>query len=87
AALPRPRVLVIGDDPVMVLPCLDTDLRLMVGRAAGPGFTRSERERCAVLLSSVVALTRLAYTEAATSTPAAVTAVVLADAGARAGVG
>jgi hypothetical protein len=35
----------------MVLPCPDSDLRLMLGRASGPGFTRAERDRCTALLS------------------------------------
>jgi hypothetical protein len=77
AALPRPRVLVVDDDPVMVLPCDDTELRLMVGRAAGPGFTRTERDRCASLLSAVVALVRLAYSDAETTVPTGLTGVLL----------
>lgn len=79
ATLPRPRVLVVDDDPVMVLPCPDTELRLMLGRAAGPGFTRAERDRCAALLSAVVAVARLAYRDpaAAPTTPADVTALVV----------
>jgi hypothetical protein len=77
ATLPRPRVLVVDDDPLVVLPCADTELRLLVGRVAGPGFTRAERDRCAALLSAVVAVARLAYREAAAVTAAAVTAVVL----------
>ena len=86
SALPRPRVLVVDDDPVMVLPCEGTDLRLLVGRAAGPGFTRSERDRCASLLSAVVALVRLAYSDAEVATPGAVTAVLTGhDAGERVG--
>jgi hypothetical protein len=78
ATLPRPRVLVVDDDPVMVLPCADTDLRLMVGRAAGPGFTRTERDRCTALLSAVVEVARLAYRDAAVNPPAAVTAALFA---------
>ena len=77
AALPRPRVLVVDDDPVLVLPCLDTDLRLLVGRAAEPGFTKTERDRCASLLSAVVAVTQLACRDATTATPGAVTAMLL----------
>jgi hypothetical protein len=85
ATLPRPRVLVVDDDPVLALPCADTELRLMVGRAAGPGFTRAERDRCAALLSAVVAVARLAYRDAGTTPAAAVTAVVLDDQPARVG--
>ena len=76
-ALPRPRVLVVDDDPVMVMPCDGTDLRLMVGRTAGPGFTRTERERCTALLATVCALVRLAYAGAETTEPTSVTGVLL----------
>lgn len=77
SALPRPRVLVVDDDPVMVLPCADSELRLLVGRSSGPGFTRSERERCTALLATVVELTRLAYRDTLGITPSAVTAAVV----------
>lgn len=77
ATLPRPRVLVVDDDPVMVLPCGDSDLRLLLGRAAGPGFTRAERDRCAALLSAVTALVRLAYRDALTTTPTEVTGAIV----------
>lgn len=77
ATVPRPRVLVVDDDPVMVLPCADTNLRLMLGRAAGPGFTRAERDRCAALVAAVVAVARLAYRDTTSAAAAAVTAVVL----------
>jgi hypothetical protein len=61
----------------MVLPCDDAELRLMVGRAGGPGFTRTERDRCASLLSAVVALVRLAYSDAETTAPTGITGVLL----------
>jgi ACT domain len=73
-ALPRPRVLIVDDDPVMVLPCADSELRLLVGRSSGPGFTRTERERCAALLATGIELTRLAYRDAVPTPPSRVTA-------------
>ena len=77
ASLPRPRVLVVDDDPVMVLPCADSELRLLVGRSSGPGFTRAERERCAALLTTSVDLTRLAYRDVLSTPPSAVTAAIV----------
>ena len=77
AALPRPRVLVVDDDPVMVLPCATSELRLLVGRSSGPGFTRTERERCTALLATVVDLARLAYRDALATPPAVVTAAIV----------
>ena len=77
ATLPRPRVLVVDDDPVMVLPCPDSELRLLVGRSSGPGFTRTERERCSALLTTIVELTRLAYRDALPTPPSAVTAAIV----------
>src|SRR4051794_734606 len=35
-ALPRPRVLTVDDESVIALPCAETELRLLVGRAGGP---------------------------------------------------
>jgi hypothetical protein len=76
-SLPRPRVLMVDDDPVMVLPCAESELRLLIGRSSGPGFTRAERDRCSALLSTVVALARLAYRDAFTTAPTAVTAAII----------
>ena len=75
--LPRPRVLIVDDDPVMVLPCPDSELRLLVGRSSGPGFTRTERERCSALLTTIVELTRLAYRDALPTAPSGVTAAIV----------
>jgi hypothetical protein len=76
-ALPRPRVLVADDDPLLVVPCPESELRLLVGRAAGPGFTRTERERCAALFTTIVDLARLAYRDPVTNTPGTVTAAIV----------
>jgi len=77
AALPRPRVLVIDDESIIALPCADTDLRLLVGRDGGPGFTRAEREHGAQLFATVVAVAQIAYLPAATIAPKELTAAVL----------
>jgi len=52
-ALPRPRALVVEDDPVLAVPLAEEHLRLLVGRDGGPGFTRSERDQCAALADVV----------------------------------
>jgi hypothetical protein len=65
AALPRPRVLVVDDSPLVVLPIAAGEQRLLVGRCAGPAFTTSERDRCAALLSVVEGIGRLAEPAAA----------------------
>jgi hypothetical protein len=70
-------VLVVDDDPVMALPCPDSELRLLVGRSSGPGFTRTERERCSALLSTIVDLARLAYRDALQTPPSGVTAAIV----------
>lgn len=77
ATLPRPRVLVAADSPLMVLPCPDSELRLLVGRSSDPGFTRTERERCAALLAAVVDIARLAYCDALRTPPTPVTASIV----------
>jgi hypothetical protein len=79
AALPRPRALAGGDDALLALPCAGSDLRLLVGRAGGPGFTRAERDRCSALLAAVVAMTRLAYADPVGTAPSATTALLVDD--------
>lgn len=59
AALPRPRALVVDDNPLVVLPVGTGGMRLLVGRCSGPAFTTSERDRCAALLSVVEGIGRL----------------------------
>lgn len=61
AALPRPRALLVDDNPVLAIPLPDDHLRLLVGRDGGPAFTRSERDRCAAVVEvvSLVAQTRM----------------------------
>jgi len=58
-ALPRARSLLVGDTPLVVLPCTD-DLRLLVGRTSNPGFTRTELDRCAALARVALEIVRLA---------------------------
>ena len=54
-----------------------SEFRLMVGRAGGPGFTRTERERCTSLLAMVVAIVRLAYREPVEAAPSDITVALL----------
>lgn len=75
--LPRPRVLVFEDASIIAVPCAHTDLRLLVGREGGPGFTRGEREHAAQLFATVVAVAETAYLPAATVAPNELTAAVL----------
>jgi hypothetical protein len=56
ASLPRPRALSDGDMPVVAVPFDGGELRLLVGRSGGPGFTRSERDRATLLLDTVLDL-------------------------------
>lgn len=60
AALPRPRALVVHDTPLVVLPIGAGEMRLLVSRCTGPAFTKSERDRCAALLSVVTGIGHLA---------------------------
>lgn len=69
AALPRPRAIVVDDTPLVVLPVGAGEMRILVGRCTGPAFTKSERDRCAALLSVVAGIGRLA--EPAVTEPAA----------------
>ena len=55
AQLPRARVLVVDETPLMVVP-MGGELRLVVGRTSSPGFTRSELERCGALTRVGVAI-------------------------------
>lgn len=73
AALPRARALSDGEIPVVAVP-FEGERRLLVGRRGGPGFTRSERDRAALLLETVLELTdaldgQPACTNSATTRP------------------
>jgi ACT domain len=74
ATLPRPRALVVDDDPVAAVPLASPELRILVGRAGGPGFTRTELDRCAGLVAVVADVVALAYSDAAEAQPTRVTA-------------
>jgi hypothetical protein len=77
ATLPRPRVLSIDDESVIAVPCGESELRLLVGRGGGPGFTRAEREHASELLATVVAVAETAYRSPVTVAPDAVTAALV----------
>lgn len=79
ASLPRPLALSVDDAPLLALPYGEGPFRLLVGRASGPGFTRSERDRCAALLAVVTDVVRLACTEASRPAISAVTASLLGE--------
>ena len=62
--LARPRTLTVNGESLLLAPVPDSSLRVLVGRYAGPGFTRTERDRCATVLTAVTAIVRLAYAQA-----------------------
>jgi hypothetical protein len=57
--LPRPRTLTVNGESLLLAPVADSSLRILVGRYAGPGFTKAEMHRCASLLATAVAIIRL----------------------------
>lgn len=61
--LARPRTLSIDGESLLLAPVGDGTLRVLVGRYAGPGFTRAEMQRCASLLTATTAIVRLAGTD------------------------
>jgi hypothetical protein len=52
-------------------------LRVLVGRYAGPGFTRGELDRCATVLSITADVIRLAYRDATAAAPSETTQALL----------
>jgi hypothetical protein len=57
--LGRPRVLTVNGESLLLAPVADSSMRVLVGRYAGPGFTRGEMHRCASLLATTTAIVRL----------------------------
>jgi len=68
--LARPRTLSVDGESLLLAPVPSSQLRVLVGRYAGPGFTRGEMHRCAGLITVATAIARLAY-HGAIATPAA----------------
>jgi len=56
----RPRALTVGADALVLARLPDTPLRVLVGRDEGPGFTSTEVERAAALLTVTASVQRLA---------------------------
>jgi hypothetical protein len=75
--LGRPRTLSVNGESLLLAPIPSSHLRVLVGRYAGPGFTRGEMHRCATLLAVATSIARLAYRDALTTQAGASTAQVL----------
>lgn len=75
--LGRPRTLSVDGESLLLAPVPSSQLRVLVGRFAGPGFTRGEMHRCATLLACATSIARLAYRDAATAEPTEWTARLL----------
>jgi hypothetical protein len=75
--LGRPRTLSVDGESLLLAPVPASGLRVVVGRYAGPGFTKGEMHRCATLLSVATSITRLAYVDALTSEATAITTQAL----------
>jgi len=54
--LGRPRTLAVGGESLLLVPIRASELRVLVGRYAGPGFTRSEMHRCQSILDTTMAI-------------------------------
>jgi hypothetical protein len=62
--LGRPRTLSVDGESLLLAPVPASQLRVLVGRYAGPGFTRGEMHRCATLITVATSIARLAYRDA-----------------------
>lgn len=58
--LGRPRTMSVDGESLLLAPVPSSPLRVLVGRYAGPGFTRAEMHRCSSLLTTAVAIAGLA---------------------------
>jgi ACT domain-containing protein len=69
--LSRPRTMAVDGESLLLVPVPSTPLRVLVGRFAGPGFTRAEMHRCSSLLATATAIAQLADESrlSASSTP------------------
>ena len=75
--LDRSRAVSSGEEMLVLAQLPDSSLRVIVGRYQGPGFTRSEVDRCVALLGVAAGAVRLGFRPAARAEPAAVTARLL----------
>lgn len=55
--LSRPRTLSVDGESLLLVPIASSEMRVLVGRYAGPGFTRAEMHRCQSILATTTALT------------------------------
>ena len=62
--LGRPRTLSVNGESLLLAPVPSSQLRVLVGRYAGPGFTRGEMHRCATLIAVATSIARIAYRDA-----------------------
>jgi hypothetical protein len=58
--LARARTLSVDGESLLLAPIPSSNLRVLVGRYTGPGFTRGEMHRCATMLVVSTAITELA---------------------------
>src|SRR3954466_1582433 len=50
--LARPRTLSVDGESLLLVPIRSSELRVLVGRYAGPGFTRAEMHRCESIVAT-----------------------------------
>lgn len=55
-SLGRPRTLAIDGESLLLVPVRSSELRVLVGRFAGPGFTRAEMHRCQSILATTAVI-------------------------------
>lgn len=77
--LTRARTFAVDGESLLVAPIPSSSLRVLVGRYAGPGFTRGEVERCATVLSVSAQIVQLAYRSSTPAPPSVPTAHLLGD--------
>ena len=58
--LGRPRTLAVDGESLLLVPIPSSQHRVLVGRYAGPGFTRAEMQRCTSVLATATAIVDLA---------------------------
>lgn len=54
--LSRPRTLAVDGESLLLVPIPSSQLRVLVGRYAGPGFTRGEMHRCQSIVTTATAI-------------------------------
>lgn len=54
--LARPRTLAVDGESLLLVPIPSSQLRVLVGRYAGPGFTRGEMHRCQSIVVTTAAI-------------------------------